>query len=49
MLVTGVSVTRTTKDDAYDGMNVAWTGVDLNLGSYSVYELSLPNMNATMP
>ena len=41
--VTGVFVTRTTRDDAYDGMNVAWVGVDLPLGSYFVYDLSLPS------
>ena len=34
--VTVVFVTRTTRDDAYDGMNVAWAGVDLPLGSYFV-------------
>ena len=42
--VTGVFVTRTTRDDAYDGMNVAWAGVDLPLGSYFVYDLSLPSI-----
>ena len=41
--VTGVFVTRTTRDDAYDGMNVAWAGVDLPLGSYFVYDLGLPS------
>ena len=44
VLVTGVFVTRTTRDDAYDGMNVAWAGVDLPLGSYFVYDLSLPSI-----
>ena len=42
--VTGAFVTRTTRDDAYDGMNVAWAGVDLPLGSYFVYDLSLPSI-----
>ena len=28
VLVTGVSVTRATRDDAYDGMNMAWIEVD---------------------
>ena len=41
--VAGVFVTRTTRDDAYDGMNVAWAGVDLPLASYFVYDLSLPS------
>ena len=42
--VAGVFVTRTTRDDAYDGMNVAWAGEDLPLGSYFVYDLSLPSI-----
>ena len=43
MLVTGVCVTRTTRDDAYDGNECGLDRGGLPLGSYFVYDLSLPS------
>ena len=44
MLVTGVCVTRTTRDDAYDGNECGLDRGGLPLGSYFVYDLSLPSI-----
>ena len=44
VLVTGVCVTRTTRDDAYDGNECGLDRGGLPLGSYFVYDLSLPSI-----